>query len=527
MAGWKFRSWGAARVLFAAGVLFALVLVSGLGRAAAIAHVEEAAPGIHGARIVGTTPGRPFLFLIPATGQGPLTFGAENLPAGLTLDPATGIITGSLEKEGVAVVKLTASGPKGSARRNLVIVGGQHKLALTPPMGWNSWNVWGLSVSDAKVRAAADAMVKSTLAAHGFTYINIDDGWEKCHAPQKSILNMFIKPKPEDMKNCRAADGTVLTNDKFPDMKALADYVHSKGLKLGIYSSPGPLTCGGYTGSYGYEANDAKTYAEWGIDYLKYDWCSYTSVVKTVKVLDALQKPYILMRGELDKVNRDIVFSLCQYGMGDVWKWGVEVGGNLWRTTGDIRDTWNSMSKIGFNQNGHEVYAGPGHWNDPDMLVVGSVGWGPALHKTMLTQDEQVVHITLWAMLAAPLLIGCDMTNLDQFTLDLLTNDEVLDVNQDPLGKAASRKALDGETEVWARPLWDGTQAVAAFNRGGTIQKVTIKWSDLGLSGSQPVRDLWLQKDQGAADGSYTASVPPHGAVMLKVGKPQKGDYAP
>ena len=234
--------------------------------------------------------------------------------------------------------------------------------------------------------------------------------------------------------------GVIQTNEKFPDMKALADYVHSKGLKLGIYSSPGPKTCAGFAASYQNEEQDASTYASWGIDYLKYDWCSYGGIAKDGSLAE-LQKPYRVMRDALDECGRDIVYSFCQYGMGDVWKWGAEVGGNCWRTTGDINDSWGSMSGIGFGQDGHEKYASPGHWNDPDMLVVGKVGWGPNLHPTGLTPNEQMTHISLWCLLSSPLLIGCDLSDMDQFTLDLLTNDEVLDVNQDPLWQTGGPKS--------------------------------------------------------------------------------------
>lgn len=502
--GWK------AGALALAGGLFAVMIATLLTGAdyapgPEIASGDPGEPMIHGARIVGGTPGHPFLFMVPATGGGPLTYSAEGLPAGLALDPDTGIISGSLEGEGSAKVKLTVTGPQGSASRGLTIVGGKGKLALTPPMGWNSWNVWGLSVDDAKVRAAADAMVSSGLAAKGFSYINIDDGWEDSRAP----------------------DGKILPNEKFPDMKALADYVHSKGLKLGIYSSPGPKTCGRYEGSVGHEEQDAESYAEWGIDYLKYDWCSYKidlagAGLKVLKdPLVWFKAPYEKMGKILAGLDRDIVYCICFYGLWDVEKWGPSVGGNQWRTTGDIRDTWESMSGIGFKQNGMEQWASPGHWNDPDMLVVGQVGWGPSLHKTRLTKDEQITHITLWSMLAAPLLIGCDMSNLDQFTLDLLTNGEVIDVDQDPLGKQASRKAKQGDTEVWARPLFDGTTAVALFNRGNEASEVTVQWSEVGLSGSQPVRDLWRHKDLGAAEGLFRAAVPSHGAIMLRIGTPE------
>jgi alpha-galactosidase len=231
-------------------------------------------------------------------------------------------------------------------------------------------------------------------------------------------------------------------------------------LKLGIYSSPGETTCAGFPASYGHEVQDAKTFGKWGVDYLKYDWCSYDHHAKD-RSLPELQKPYIVMQKALDTSSRDIVYSMCQYGDGDVWKWGEEVGGNTWRTTGDIQDTWSSMANIGFAQNGHEKFAGPGHWNDPDMLVVGMVGWGKP-HPSRLTPDEQVTHITLWSLLSAPLLVGCDMSKLDSFTTSLLTNDEVLAVDQDPLGKPAGRRATD--YEVWARPLSDGTVAKKVSN---------------------------------------------------------------
>ncbi len=379
------------------------------------------------------------------------------------------------------MVELTVSNALGQASGKLTIVGGQHKLALTPPMGWNSWNCWADAVSDAKVRAAADAMVASGLAAHGFQYVNIDDCWE---AP-------------------RDAKGEIRGNERFPDMKALADYVHGKGLKLGIYSSPGPKTCAGFPGTWQHEQQDADTYAKWGVDYLKYDWCSCASLVSDTS-RDSLAKPYRVMRAALDRTNRDIFFSFCQYGMGDVWKWGAETGGNCWRTTGDIVDNWRSMSTIGFGQAGHEVYAGPGHWNDPDMLVVGKVGWGPSLHNTGLKPNEQVTHITLWSLLAAPLLIGCDMTQMDDFTRALLTNSEVLAVDQDPLGKQAWPIKREYPAEVWVRPLADGTLGgrplqpqPLAGHRGGLLGRLETQRA--APASGYPVRDLWQQKDLGSA----------------------------
>ncbi|HZL42312.1 MAG TPA: glycoside hydrolase family 27 protein, partial [Verrucomicrobiae bacterium] len=299
-----------------------------------------------------------------------------------------------------------------------------------------------------------------------------------------------------------------------------AKYVHGKGLRIGIYSSPGPWTCGGCVGSWQHEEQDARQYADWGFDYLKYDWCSYGNVIKgnwNTYSRDTLQKPYRVMRAALDQAPRDILFSLCQYGSGNVWEWGADVGGNSWRTTGDIVDTWASLSRIGFRQAGHEKYAGPGHFNDPDMLVVGKVGWGPQLHPTRLTPNEQYTHISLWCLLASPLLIGCDMTQLDDFTLNLLTNDEVLEVNQDPLGRQAAPVAQHGVLEVWAKEMEDGSRAVGLFNRGETNAVVSAKWSDIGVTGNQRVRDLWRQVDLGTYENQFEASVPRHGVVLVKL----------
>ena len=466
-------------------------------------------PRINGPRVFGVRPEHPFLFTIPATGTRPLQFSAQGLPPGLKLDNSTGRITGVITERGSFKIVLTATNSVGSFSRPFRIEVGD-RIALTPPLGWNSWNCFADAVDDQKVRSAADAMARSGLVNHGWAYINIDDCWE-------------IKPASDDPMlkgELRNAEGMINTNKKFPNMKALSDYVHAQGLRMGIYSSPGPTTCAGFTASYKFEEQDARQYAAWGIDYLKYDWCSYDQIAKD-RSLPELKKPYVVMRSALNKVQRDIVFSLCQYGMGDVWKWGDEVGGNSWRTTGDINDSWESMSEIGFSQAGHEVHAKPGNWNDPDMLVVGKVGWGPQLHPTKLTPNEQYTHISLWCLLSSPLLIGCDMTQLDEFTESLLTNDEVLDVNQDPLGRQAGRIFKDGDLEVWAKDLEDGSKAVGLFNRGVWKSDIKVRWSDLGLASDQVVRDLWRQKDLGTFNKEFAASVPRHGVVLVRVIPPK------
>ncbi len=471
-------------------------------------------PRINSAKVFGVRPSHPFLYTIAATGDRPMTFTADGLPEGLQLDSASGRITGMLKESGEHSVTLRAKNSRGSAEQKFKIICGS-QIGLTPAMGWNSWNCFASAVTADRVKAAADAMVKSGLVNHGWTYINIDDYWE-------------VKPVATNDESLqgpqRDAQGFIIPNPRFPNMNDLTDYVHSKGLKIGLYSSPGPLTCGQCIGSYEHEDQDAAQYAKWGFDYLKYDWCSYTKIAQDQTgetrnnyTLSTLKKPYQIMREALDKAPRDILFSFCQYGMGNVWEWGAELGGNSWRTTGDIRDTWGSMSGIGFNQSGHEKFAGPGHFNDPDMLVVGMVGWGPKLHPSRLSPNEQYTHISLWCLLDSPLLIGCDMTQLDDFTLSLLTNDEVLEVNQDPLGKQAGRVAKYGDLEIWAKDMEDGSKAVGLFNRGKTATKVTAKWSDLGLTGKQNVRDLWRQKDLGKFSDEFEATVPRHGVVLVRI----------
>ena len=479
-----------------------------------------ATPAIHGAKVFGVRPGSPFLFTVAATGVRPLAFSADNLPAGLALDSATGQITGTAPKAGNYPVTLHAKNALGETTRRLVIKAG-NTLALTPPMGWNSWSCFREAVSDQDVRAEADAMVKSGLADYGWSYINIDDFWERNPTMGKTDPTLA---GPE-----RSPGGDILPNARFPGMKALADYIHSLGLKAGLYSSPGPYTCGKCTGSYPHEEQDARQYAAWDFDYLKYDWCSYGRIYKASEGLDGRKKPYRVMGDALAKVNRDIVFSMCQYGNSDVWKWGADVGGNLWRTTSDIRDNWNSMIGNGERQAGLESYAGSGHWNDPDMLVMGSVRFRDQAtnvvpktsHPSHLTPDEQYTQVSLWCLEAAPLLISSDLRQLDAFTLSLLTNDEVLDVDQDSLGQAARvvPSSTDGKTtiQIWARPLEDGSTAVGLINMGPAPATGVVTWSDLHLTGAQRVRDLWRQKNLGSFPERYTATVAPHGVVLVKV----------
>ena len=357
-------------------------------------------------------------------------------------------------------------------------------LARTPPMGWNSWNKFAGRVDEATVRSIADAMASNGMKEAGYRYINIDDTWE----------------------GNRDAQGNIQTNKKFPEMKALADYVHSRGLKLGIYSSPGPNTCAGYEGSYGHEQQDARTYAAWGIDYLKYDWCG----ARTLYTDEEMPAVYQKMGDALRASGRPIIYSLCQYGRLDVWKWGADVGGNLWRTTGDIRDSWDSMSKIGFGQNDLAPWARPGHWNDPDMLEIGNGG---------MTETEYKTHMSLWSILAAPLLAGNDLRSMSPAILQILTNREVIAIDQDKAGQQGKHVWKSGDQEIWTRPLSGGAQAVALFNRAAAPAKVSLRWADIGIGGKARVRDLWLHQDIEWPGPEYSAMIPGHGVALLRVSR--------
>jgi alpha-galactosidase len=347
-------------------------------------------------------------------------------------------------------------------------------------MGWNSWNHFHCTVSDPIIRAQADAMVTSGLKAVGFRYINIDDCWE----------------------GKRDATGYIHPNEKFPDMKALADYVHSKGLKLGIYSSPGPKTCDNYEGSYGHERQDAETYAAWGIDYLKYDWCSARDVYRPEQYPAAFRK----MHDALVRAGRPIVFSI--HGRGVVWEWAASVGANLWRTTGDIADNYDRMIAIGFGQNGLERFAGSGHWNDPDMLEIGNGG---------MREEESQMHMSLWCLLAAPLIAGNDLTKTSRKDLAILANPEVIAIDQDAMAIQGRRISEEGPSEVWMKPLADGSRAVGLFNREQGIIDVRVRFSDIGLGKTAKVRDLWQRKERGVFHDSFSAEVPPHSVVLVKI----------
>jgi alpha-galactosidase len=477
-------------------------------------------PQINGARVFGVRPGSPFLYTIAATGKRPMTFTADNLPEGLTLDGSTGRITGKLTNEGTYVVTLKAKNSAGKAESNLKIVVGE-KIALTPPMGWNSWNCWAHNVSDRNVRASAKAMADSGLINHGWAYINIDDTWQGNRGGEFNA----IQP-----------------NKKFPDMKALCDYIHSLGLKAGIYSTPWITSYGGYcggssdepngswekiegyenyskkyhrVGKFTFEPNDARQYAQWGFDYLKYDW-NPNDEKNTKNMADAIRAS-----------GRDIVYSLSNtapFGKAAIWARLA----NCWRTTGDIRDAWSrrqlprseswalGLIDIWRQHIRWAPFTGPGHWSDPDMLVVGRVGWGKP-HPSNLKPDEQYTHISLWCLWSAPLLLGCPLDQLDDFTLNLLTNDEVLALNQDPLGIQAKQISNENNSRILTKKLEDGSTAVGLFNVGNEPIAVKVTWEQLGITGKQKIRDLWRQNNIGTYTEKFEAMVRPHGVILVRI----------
>lgn len=487
-------------------------------------------PRINGPKVCGGRPGADFLYRIPATGVRPMTFAAEGLPNGLKLDGSTGIITGKVKKAGTYVVTLKAENELGSNERQLRIIIGDC-VALTPPLGWNSWNCWGNSVSQELVENSAKAMVESGLADYGWSYVNIDDGWQGVRGGEYKA----IQP-----------------NSKFPDMKALGEYIHSLGLKFGIYSTPWVSTYASHIGSscdnpegtywwveqglvdqyykldrkkldkekiryygeYSFAANDVKQWVDWGVDYLKYDW--------------NLNDVWWLkdMRDAIDASGRDIVYSISN-------KARVTIGPQLklyadcWRTSTDIRDNWASISDIGFDtQDRWAGFKKPGRWPDADMLVLGKVGWGRKMRWTQLTPDEQYTHISLWAMLASPMLIGCDMSMLDDFTLSLLCNHEVLDINQDPLGVQGVKQTVKDDYYVYIKPLEDGSLAVGLFNISDKPQVIGFIPHKLGLFGEQTVRDVWRQKDiaKVSQKEQWMTEVAPHGVVLLRLSPGTTGE---
>ncbi|MCU0782267.1 MAG: NPCBM/NEW2 domain-containing protein [Akkermansiaceae bacterium] len=510
-----------------------LVMASGAPRPIAGPFDEPAlltpkpgpAPRINGPTICGARPGNPFLYRIPCQGERPLKFTADGLPDTLRLDAATGIITGTTPPAGTYPIQLRARNSHGESQRLLRLVAGD-TLALTPPMGWNHWYVHYDRITDRLMRQAADAMVASGMADVGYQYVNIDDCW----------MNAPTHKDPLRQGPLRDANGNLQPNKHFPDMKGLTNHIHARGLKAGLYTSPGRFTCAGFAGSYGFEEQDAKQFAAWGFDFLKYDWCSYNQIAakgdpdvpeipnwsKGGDRLPAMKFPYQLMGRLLRDQPRDMVLNHCQYGMGKVWEWGAEVGGHCWRTAGDLGFELNRVTEVAIANAAHRAWNGPGSWNDPDYIQIGLIGNARQMGEPRpcpLTPNEQYTYMSLWSLSAAPLFFSGDMNHLDEFTLNVLCNPEIIEVNQDALGQCGEVIALHDGAFLMLKDLEDGSKALGLFNRTAAPLAVTAPWPVLGLQGEWKVRDLWRQRDLGAAEGRFTAEVLPRGVVMVRLSR--------
>jgi alpha-galactosidase len=461
------------------------------------------APHINGPEVYGARPGHPFLYRIPTQGERPIKFSAKGLPKGLRLDSHTGIIAGTTPRAGEYTVTLRARNRQGIDSRIFKIVSGE-TLALTPPMGWNDWYAHYHRITDDKMRQAADIIVSSGMADAGYQYVDIDDCW----------MNSEGKPDPLQNGPLRDAQGNILPNRHFPNMKALTDYIHAKGLKAGIYSSPGPRTCAGFSGSYQHEAQDARHFANWGFDLLKYDWCSYTSVVGKKPTLEEWKRPYELMGGLLKQRNRDILLNLCEYGRGNVWEWGAAVGGQSWRTAGDLGGALNRLFDVALKNAEHAAWQKPGAWNDPDYIQIGWTGSGK---EFPLTPTEQYSFMSLWCLMSSPLFYSGDLTKLDDFTLNILCNPEVIAIDQDPLGQCAQVKFVGVDQFLMIKDLANGDHALGLCNYGDAVADMTATWSAYGLPDGQHVRDAWREMDLGVYTNSFTARVPAHGVILVKL----------
>jgi alpha-galactosidase len=472
-----------------------------------------ATPRINGAKIVGASAGKPFLFTVATTGERPMKFEAAGLPEGLSLDAGKGVITGVAAKDGRYIVPVTATNSKGECRDTIELVIGE-SLALTPHMGWNSWYYHQLRVTQDIMERSARTMYDRGLINFGYTFVNIDDGWEVIPGSDDPVLGGPV----------RNADGTIRPNKNFPDMRRMTDYIHSLGLKAGLYSSPGLKTCGGYAASLNHEAQDVQTFCDWGFDFLKYDWCSYSKEVEKPFSLENLKKPYVLISSLLEHSERDIILNMCQYGMGEVWQWGKSIGGHSWRTGGDIGwstpELTESMFTAGFFQETIRHHAGPGGWNDPDYMLFGKI-WNWSEKRDVpspMSPSEQYTCMTLWCMMAAPLIFSGELISLDDFTQNILCNAEVIDVNQDKLGKPGYSIYKQDFTEIWKKELYDGSEAIAIFNKAPVTSSVTVDWKSLGsYDGKNTVRDLWRQQDLGTAGRVSNFEIPRHGCVLVRI----------
>ena len=488
----------------------------------------EKEPRFNGPAVFGVRPGNPVLFRVPVTGEKPMSLTARGLPDDVVFDADRHILTGSVAKAGDYKIVFLASNVHGRAEREFTLsVGG--KLAITPPMGWTSWNAYRRDISDSVIRKTARLIDETGLADFGWAYVNLDDGWQQ--PPMPGAWADAAPPPSADgrdgaavYRGPRDGDGRIVPDPKFPDMRALADYVHSLGLKIGLYSSPGPMTCQKLEGSYRHEAIDARTWAAWGFDFIKYDYCTYTRIfLSETKERGRAPteydhaKPFLTLYETLRSLPRDIVFSANSGGHG-AHRLGEVAGVNMWRTWTDLKDSWGGLVNAANTAFDLAPHSKSGFWGDPDMLVVGFMDTGAGEpHKTLLTPNEQYSHLTLWSLFNAPLLLGCQMDKMDAFTMNLLTNPEVIDVNQDVSSPGAKRTLNTDAEWIAVKELSDGSFAVGIVNLRPSRRSVTLDLAANGLPPNAILRDIWRRSDLGEACGTKTFDVPPHAPVFLRV----------
>lgn len=473
-------------------------------------------PRLNNALVYGCGANRDFLYRIPCQGEKPIRFTASALPKGLKLDEKTGIIKGVSPAKGIYNVVLKARNKYGvSTKKFQIKVEG--KLVLTPPMGWSSWYAYYDRITDKIVRQTADLMISNGMADVGYSYVNLDDCWAISRPDNK----MLLLGDTSRYGVARSNNGTINTNKHFPDMKAMTDYLHSKGLKAGIYSSPGPTTCMNFEGSYKHEKQDAAQFAAWGFDFLKYDWCSYWNIIPSSRTVDDFKKPYEQMGKILNSLNRDIVYSLCQYGHADVWKWGASVGGNSWRTAGDLGyKELDKVFDIALRNASFGKYNRPGEWNDPDYISIGYVGNNQTRgypERTKMSPWLQYSYMSLWAMMASPIIYCGDLTKIDTFTLNVLCNPEIIEIDQDPLGQCGKVIMHADKQFLMVKKLYDGSTAVAMFNRAKEPKEIKFAWPEINVKGKQKIRDLWRQKELGFYKDDFEATIPAQGVLVIKL----------
>lgn len=491
-------------------------------------------PRINGPQVYGARPGSEFIFRIPCQGERPMQFGIEGLPKSLVLIEETGIIAGKAPADkGEYVMTVTAQNEHGEVERPFRLVVGD-RIALTPPTGWNSWGGHMLFVSDELMRKTADFFVEKGLADVGYQYVSVDDCWMRISRKKYESQNEKRRKNhagyPYDERVIggeRDADDNIVPNDYFPDMKAMTDYIHSHGLKAGIYSTPGITTCQDFAGSLNHQEQDADQYARWGFDLLKYDLCSGKTELEGERESNPgyTQAEYWKpMADYIQDQDRDILFNLCQYGREEPWEWASGLGIQTWRTGGDLNHHVDHYFQQALRLATElRDYSKPGQWNDPDFMYLNRIrdyrAKGEPSVEIPLNSNQQYQYVTLWSIIAAPFFFSTDIYNIDDFTVGILANADLLNINQDELGHVAEVIRNKENEVVMLKNLANGSKVLAVFNRDTKNEKlISVEWQELGMDGKQTVYDAWRQKDLGRMKEEISVRLSPEGVGLFIIG---------